>query len=104
MAEEKKAAAPAKSYPVITGKEKKAAADALLAQMKACDTITEQAIKIRRALGAKFREIGNNDKMHYTDRETGQSQKFGVSPKAMEREDGRIKEGKAAIGEALKAL
>lgn len=93
-----------KTHPVPTAAEKKAAQDALIAQMKACDAVTAAMVDIRQALGTKFAEVGNSDKMSYTDRDTGTVQKWGVSAVVIKREDDRMKTALAAAKDALKAL
>lgn len=69
--------------PVPTPEEKAALSDGLLERMKAVNEAEAALVDLKNAVNAQFAEVGNSDKMEYTDRDTGQVRKWGISEAKM---------------------
>lgn len=86
---------------VPSSEEKQTLSDALLERMKAANAAEAAVVDLKAALGAQFAEVGNSDKMTYTDRETGEVKKWGVSPAVITREEAKANDAIARIKAAL---
>ena len=85
--------------PVPTPEEKAALSDGLLVRMKAVNVAEAALVDLKNAVNAQFAEVGNSDKMEYTDRDTGEVKKWGISETKM----AQLKAAEAEAIERIKA-
>lgn len=87
--------------PVPTPEEKEAMQAPLLEKVGRLNQAIDLLIEAKNAVNTQFAEVGNSDKMNYTDRETGEVKKWGISASTMAREEAKAKD---AIERALVLL
>lgn len=70
--------------------EKEELSNAALDKMRKLQDAIDALTEARAAVGTQFAEIGNSDKVQYSDRETGESKFRGISEETMAAADATI--------------
>lgn len=92
------------SNPVPTPEEKEAKQEAILEKVRKINDAITLLTEVKNGLNGQFAEVGNSDKMTYTDRDTGEVKQWGISESVMKRHESVVKDGLARVGEILASL
>lgn len=87
--------------PVPTKEEKEAQQAAILEKVRKITEAIALLTEVKNGLNGQFAEVGNSDKVTYTDRDTGEVKLWGISASVMKRHESAITEGLTKVNDII---